>query len=355
MRVVRWLWNDPSTVARAARSALLPAAVVVGAATALRAAAYRRGLLSTRSMPLPSVAVGNLSVGGSGKTPIASWIAGRYVLAGNRPAVLLRGYGRDETLLHRRLVPQAIVLPNSNRVRAARAAVAHGAEVAVLDDAFQRIDLRCDLNIVLVSVESLRSSRWILPAGPWREGWKALARAGAILITRRTAGRHARNDLARHLVRCNPAAILATAALEIACFRGLQSGTVVTRASLRGTRLLAASGIGDPESFVAQLRELGADVSALNWRDHHPYGVRDTRRLTAAADDFDHVVVTEKDAVKLQPLWPARAPEPLVAELRVRWESGLPGLLDALHRITVQKHPPIGPADASCGTHQTSS
>src|SRR5256886_17013745 len=93
----------------------------------LRVAAYRRGLLTTHRLPLPTVAVGNLSVGGTGKTPLAAWIARHYAGRGHRPGILLRGYGADEPLVHRRLVPEGVVVADRDRAAGAPQAPAAGA------------------------------------------------------------------------------------------------------------------------------------------------------------------------------------------------------------------------------------
>src|SRR5437879_11652293 len=120
-------------------------------------------------LPLPTIAVGNLSVGGTGKTPLAAWIAGSCAARGRAPGILLRGYGGDEPLVHRRLVPQAVVVANPDRVAGAAAAQAQGARVLVLDDAYQLLGVRRDLNIVLVRAESVAASPWPLPPGPRRQ------------------------------------------------------------------------------------------------------------------------------------------------------------------------------------------
>ena len=120
----------------------------------------------------PSVAVGNLTVGGSGKTPIAIWIARHYAAQGLRPGILLRGYGGDETLVHRRPCPRRSSSPTPTGWPARSAPWPEGAQVLVLDDAYQRLDVRRDLNIAVVSAETTRAVRWPLPAGPWREGWR---------------------------------------------------------------------------------------------------------------------------------------------------------------------------------------
>jgi tetraacyldisaccharide 4'-kinase len=186
-RVVRWLWTSRRPDARLARLALLPASVLWRGAMAVRESAYRRGWLPVRDLPLPSVAIGNLTVGGSGKTPIAIWAAQYYVSRGLTPGILLRGYGGDEVLVHQHAVPQAHVVADADRLAGADRALARGAQVLVLDDAFQRLDVRRDLNIAVVSAETTRAVRWPLPAGPWREGLGALERADAVVVTRKRA------------------------------------------------------------------------------------------------------------------------------------------------------------------------
>src|SRR3954470_23283541 len=186
-RVVRWLWTSRRPDARLARLALLPASGLWRGAMAIREAAYRHGWVGIRDLPLPSVPVGNLTVGGSGKTPIAIWIARHYVSRGLIPGILLRGYGSDEVLVHQHAVPEAQVIADADRASGAERALARGAQVLVLDDAFQRLDVRRDLNVAVVSAETTRAVRWPLPAGPWREGLGALERADAVVVTRKRA------------------------------------------------------------------------------------------------------------------------------------------------------------------------
>jgi len=132
-RVIWWLWG-PSTAARLTRARAHPLAGAYWTVMKLRAARARGDAVR---LPLPTIAVGNLSVGGTGKTPLAAWIAAYCAARGRTPGILLRGYGGDEPLVHRRLVPQAVVVANPDRVAGAVAARAQGAHVLVLDDAYQ--------------------------------------------------------------------------------------------------------------------------------------------------------------------------------------------------------------------------
>src|SRR2546428_1211543 len=310
----------------------------------LRAAAYQAGLLSTERLPLPAVAVGNLSVGGTGKAPLAAWIARFYAARGHRAGILLRGYGGDEPLVHRRLVPEAVVVADPDRGAGARRAAAEGAQVLVLDDAFQLLRVARDLNVLVVSAESAESADvapWVLPVGPWREGWGALRRADCVVVTRKGVGSDVAEALAVRLAARRPGIAVSVAHLACDRLEGLQSGTSRPAEILRSRRVVAAAGIAGPPSLAAQLRAFGASVQLVAYQDHHPYPPGDIERLAQAAQrgGADYVVITEKDAVKLRGRWPEGAPEPLVATLDVRWErSG--GLLEEALEAVLAMQPP---------------
>ena len=319
-QVLHWLWSG-SLAARVARVPLIPVAGAYWAVMQWRAARSRSNAVR---LPLPTIAVGNLSVGGTGKTPLAAWIAAYCVERGRTPGILLRGYGGDEPLVHRRLVPQAIVVANPDRVAGAVAARAQGAQVFVLDDAYQLLGVGRDLNIAVVSAEGAAASPWPLPAGPWREGRNALGRADLIVVTRKRVSPAAAGALADQLGGARrgegAAAPICMARLAVSHLEGMQSGRRQELAVLAGRRVVAAAGIADPESFAQQLETAGARVQLVAYQDHHAYRRADLERLVRAAAAGDYVVVTEKDAVKLRRQWPGNAAEPLVAVLAVHWE-----------------------------------
>lgn len=341
-RIIRWLWTSNRIDAKAARLALLPASGLWYLAMSLRTLAFSRGWLPARSLPLPSVAVGNLTVGGSGKTPIAVWIAQYYAAKGLTPGVLLRGYGGDETLVHKHSVPAARVVANPDRVAGAELALAGGADVVVLDDAYQRLDVLRDLNILVVSAETTRAVRWPLPAGPWREGFKALDRADAVIVTRKRASVEAAKRLAEEL-QADFSGPIAIVHLGLRLFEGLVSRQRHSAAMLAGKRVVAACAIADPEAFVAQVKATGAAVQVATWKDHHAYREDDVAWLAHASRRADHVVITEKDAVKLRDRWPADAPEPLVAMLDMEWEAGEDLVTQALDALVASLDPPPNP------------
>ena len=333
-RLIRWLWTSRRVDARLVRAGLLPLAGLWRVASGLRNLAFDRGTLAIHDLPLPAVAVGNLTVGGSGKTPIASWIARYYRERGQTPGILLRGYGQDEVLVHEHSVPGAIVVADPDREAGARRAADQGATVLVLDDAFQRRNVRRDLNLLLVAAEVTRAVRWPLPAGPWREPLSAAGRADALIITRKRADPEAAEALRAELAArvSGPTAIVH---LGVRRYEGMVSRKPLEADGLRGKRVVAASAIADPEAFIAQTKATGAQVQPATWRDHHDFQDEDVAWLARAARKVDHLVLTEKDAVKLRDRWPASIPEPLVAVLEVEWEAGqaeIQAALDALVR-----------------------
>lgn len=337
--MVRWLWTSPRLEARLVRLALLPVSAGYGAVMRLRANAYANGWFASHALPLPSIAVGNLTVGGSGKTPIAIWVARHAASKGVRPGILLRGYaGGDEAEVHRRAVPTGVVVVDPDRRAGAEKARAEGAELLVLDDAFQRLDVRRDLNICVVSAETTRAVPWSLPAGPWREGLGALERADAVVVTRKRAPREAAEALAKELAG-RVRGPVAVAHLGLNGLEGLVSGVRQSPDLLRGKRVVAAAAIGDPDSFVGQLKAAGAAVQVATWRDHHQYGPEDLAWLAKASRKSDHLVITEKDAVKLRDRWPAGVPEPLVAQLDLAWEMGGEQIVGALDAVVPPTRP----------------
>ncbi len=331
-RVMRWLWTSRRADARLARLALLPVSGLWRVAMGARRTAYRRGWFPVHDLPLPSVAVGNLTVGGSGKTPIAIWIARHYVARGLRPGILLRGYGGDETLVHQHSVPEAVVVADPDRAAGAERALAHGAEVLVLDDAYQRLDVRRDLN--LAGHERRDDPRGALAAAG-RTVARGLGRArpGRRPDRDPEAGhRGGRPDAGAELAGRIDGPV-AVAHLGLRHARGAGVGTRLPAEQLAGKRVVAASGIADPDAFVAQTKATGAAVQVATWKDHHDYRDEDVAWLAHAARRADHVVITQKDAVKLRDRWPATVPEPLVAVLDLAWEEGGERIAAALDAV----------------------
>lgn len=303
------LWYGRSAGARIGRAALSPLSALFGAAARLRAGAYDRGVARSVASPIPVISIGNVSVGGTGKTPFAAEIARRLLAMGRTPAIVMRGYGADEPLLHEHLTPGVRVVADADRARGIGSATAAGADVAVLDDGFQHRRARRDLDIVLVSVDRWRDGLATLPGGPLREPLSALRRASLIVLTCKAADSTIVANVRSAVERVAPGVPIAVAAFALSELRpAAGDGEPRPIAELEGSSVLAIAGIGDPESFFSQLERAGAVVTRARFADHHAYDTSDAARLSALAVGHKHVVTTGKDAVKLAALWPANAP-----------------------------------------------
>jgi tetraacyldisaccharide 4'-kinase len=302
-------------------------AVVVG-----RAAAHRSRLLEAHRPPVPVVSVGNLSVGGTGKTPVVAWLVRVLREEGHSPAIAMRGHGGDEQLLHARWNPSVPVHVDRDRVRAVRKAARDGADVVVLDDGFQHLRLARDLDIVLLAPEQPFPAP-VLPRGPYREPPGALRRADWIVVTRRVASaRDAERlqSLARELA---PNAHVARARLIPGGWRDLAGRPAEPPCGA----VLAVAGVAGPEAFATLVgQRTGARVELLAFPDHHPYDAADVGRITRRAAGRA-LVVTEKDAVKLIE-HAAALPDARVLALDVELESGEADLRAAIAR-SVATHP----------------
>lgn len=298
--LVERLWEGrPGPLGTVLGALLTPPELAFRGIVATRDVAYRTGLLRSHPAPAPAISVGNLTVGGTGKTPLVRWLVGELVARGRTPGILHGGYSDDEPALHRRWFPGLPVVAGRDRLAAARSAVADGADVLVLDDAFQHRRIRRSLDVVLLAAESWTPHPRLLPRGPYREPLRALDRADVVVVTRRRASAAAAADVARS-VRSRTSAPVAIAWL--APGEWLTAGG--TARGGRPARGLAVAGVGRPEAFFQQVAELGVTLTgALAFRDHHPYHPADADRIRDVAG-AGPVLTTAKDAVKLETLLP---------------------------------------------------
>lgn len=343
--LVRRVWRSPSAGARLARVALLLPAAGYRAGVDLRNAAYDWGLLRASPLPAPSLGVGNIAVGGVGKTPVAALLAAELSRRGVRPGILLRGYaGGDEAEEHRAKSPGAVVVADPDRRRGAARAVAEGAEALVLDDCLQRRDIRCDVMLAVVAAETDGDRMWPLPAGPWREGLGALGRCDAVVVTYKAAGPEAAAAVAHRLAPLTRDGLGMAVGLTIGRLVPLRGGTSLAAEWLHGRPVVALCGIGEPAPFGRQLERLGARVRLEAFGDHHAFTVADVAAVLARAGRDSVVVTTAKDAIRLRPVWPATAPACLVAELDASVTDGeepLARLLDRFGRASPQRTNPV--------------
>jgi tetraacyldisaccharide 4'-kinase len=333
-RLARAIWSGSSGWAALARGALLVPAAGYRLGAAIRNAAYDTGVLSGRALPAPSIGVGNLAVGGTGKTPLVTYLARELERRDCRVGVLLRGYGGDEVAEYREALPSAVIVADADRHRGAARALAEGADVLLLDDCLQRRDVRPDLLLAVVAAETWERVRWPLPAGPWREGIHALGRTDAVIVSRKSAAPAPAADLAATLAPRTRQSLGLVADLRLAHLRALADGAETPPDALRGRRVVALCGIGEPRAFAAQLAALGAlEVALLAHGDHHHYVPADVAEALRVAGSDGVVVTTGKDAVKLRALWPRGAPACQVAGVAVRISGGEDRLLRLLDQL----------------------
>ena len=295
---------------------------------------YDRGILPVEKGSIPAISVGNLTVGGTGKTPVAAWIASRLSAAGKEPAIVLRGYGGDESVVHKTLNPSVRVFVTADRAQGISMAARSGARSVVLDDAFQHRRAARDIDIVLISADDWTASHRLLPAGPYREPFSALRRASLVMITRKTASDEKVREVERAVRRTAPAAMIAVAKLQISELVSWSDPEErFDLGVLDGKSVLAIAGVGNPEAFFAQVEGTGANVTRRRFPDHHAYGPGDIKSLTDAASGYDYVLCTLKDAVKLGPQWPADAVPLWYVSLSVIVESGGAAIDEIISRL----------------------
>ena len=286
-----------------------------------RNALYNCGLLMCRELDARVISVGNITTGGTGKTPLVIWI-GRWLQArGVRTAILSRGYGpkapsaggeSDEMLLFRRYLPKIPHLVGSNRHAIGRRAITElEAECLLLDDGFQHVALGRDLDIVLVDSLLPFGYGHVLPRGLLREPLTALRRAGVVVLTRcDLATKEDLRSLERRIQEiCGFRPVVESVHRPVRFYR---HATEESRPLSwgKGKRVFAFSALGNPAAFPRTLEALGAEVLRHEaFRDHHWYGQDDLAALAHAAVEAgaDAVVTTEKDAVKIH-AFPEDAP-----------------------------------------------
>jgi tetraacyldisaccharide 4'-kinase len=322
--------------ARAARALLVPAEAIYRVVVRARGVLYDRKVFRAEDFSIPVVSIGNLTVGGTGKTPVAAWIASRLSAKGVIPGIVLRGYGGDEIFVHQRLNEGVPVIASADRVRGIREAIAQGVDAVVLDDAFQHRRAARDADVVLVNADAWSGPPRLLPAGPWREPLRAAQRATLVIITRKTADRSKVEDVRRALANAAPHVPVATAHLAPGDLRSTTTGQTLPLHVLQGSDLTAIAAIADPNSFFRQLTELGAVVRPHSFADHHAFTRREASDLAAHATSSDFVVCTLKDAVNLESLWPAEAGSLWYVSQRLRIEDGQEHIDRLLDNVVAQ-------------------
>ncbi len=307
------------------------ASVLYGAATHAWTFAHEAGLIARWRPALPTISVGGVTVGGSGKTPLTVEVARRVAAAGCRPAVVTRGFS-DELALHARLGEGWPVLGDPDRWRVIDGASAV-ADVAVLDDGFQHRRLARDLDVVLLDADFVGRVPWrLLPAGPFREPPAALARADVIVVTRRSASPAEARAVAAWARRSFEGPRVIRCALEPGALRRIDAGAPGRGSTEGPAPAVAIAGIMKPEVFLAALRARGVDAALeIVLPDH---GALPPALLPEIADAAGEggIVTTAKDAARLLPVLPAGR-QVWCLEDRLTWEEGAGELRERIEAV----------------------
>ena len=310
---------------RAATIALAPFSALYSAAVRARSHGYQKQFLKTHRVSVPVISVGNITVGGTGKTPLVKWLAECLAGKGRKVCILSRGYRRDNAksrvvvsdgeqilsdvthagdeamMLAHSLLGKAAVVCDADRVAGAAWAVQHlNRDVLLLDDGFQHRRLERDLDIVTIDATNPFGNGRLLPAGILREPVSSLNRADCIVLTR--VSDQVRPELIERLRRTSSAPVL-TSRTTIKNIRLLNEKGLVEEATVRSQPLAAFCAIGNSTAFFDQLREAHFDIRHEKaFRDHHKYSQTDIDRLieTATSSGAHALITTEKDAVKLR-------------------------------------------------------
>jgi len=339
---------------------------------------YDVGVFAAHKLPRPTIAVGNLTTGGTGKTPLVQWLASQLSDRGLRPAILLRGYRSESTggasdeqlLLADALGDRAIVVANPDRRAGAATALSQFSQFSqlpqpdlfILDDSFQHRRIARDLNILLISATNPFGYGHVLPRGLLREPISGLRRADAIVITRSNlVTSDVLGKIEQAVRRYSPRVPLLFAEHLHTSLRS-SAGEVLPLDELLRRRFMLFTGIADPASLERQLRASYADSFAASrfFPDHHAFSNDDLRALCrAAAEVKAHALLTtEKDWVKIAPLATARDGLPILRlELQLRFRDDADRRLmemveQRLSAVTAATaaSTPAGPANSSGAT-----
>src|SRR5216683_7525592 len=307
-------------------AALTPASALYSSALTIRERWWR---MIARHAGVTTISVGNLTVGGNGKTPFTLFLAVRLRAQGLSVGIVSRGWGRrgsgaqlvsdgtrillgpdvagDEPVMMAKCFDGPVAVARRRIDAITLLARRFPLDAVILDDGFQHLRLKRDLDLVLVSAARGFGNGRVLPAGPMREPLTALRRADAVIVmgpdehcddSLNTVMRHVLHDKP-DLLRDNP--ILRAMIRPRNLVHAEREGWRETPLALAGRRVIAVSGLADASGFHAMLRELGANlVRAIEYPDHHDYGPGDWENIVAAASDAEMAVTTEKDLVKLE-------------------------------------------------------
>jgi tetraacyldisaccharide 4'-kinase len=300
---------------------LLPISWIYGGVIRLRNILFDVGFFQSSAASVPVISVGNITAGGTGKTPFVDMLVKFLVHNSIRPAVVSRGYGRstkglvevsnmkgilisaeeagDEPFMLAKKNPGLVVIVDEKRKRGVDHAIRqYGTEAVILDDGFQHRSVRRNLDVVLIDGEESKSPMHLLPAGYLREPIGGLRRADIVIISK-TGTADGIPDIIR---RATNAEIMTTSFIPVAV-RRVKTGFSISVQSIRGKKAVAFCGISNPQNFNATLIRMGMTVERFfPFDDHHRYSETEIKSISEAAKSVssDYVLTTEKDLARLE-------------------------------------------------------
>ena len=275
-----------------------------GVGLVVRALLYKYKIFETHSVPMKVISVGNITLGGTGKTPFVIELTRIFREEFHKePAVLIRGYGWDESAMLKSKLTDTPILVGEDRTRSAHRAIKlYGSDTAILDDGFQHWELGRDLDIVLVDSRNPFGNGYLFPRGVLRETKSSLKRADIVVLTKVDTGTGNTEPLKAEIRRIKSDIEILEAVHRPKYFYDTKQRKDVDLSRVSGKRVILLSSIGDPEYFEDTVKGLDAIVvEHIAFGDHHNYGESDKSRIMKRCSEraFDLIVTTEKDAVKL--------------------------------------------------------
>lgn len=319
--------------------ALYLLSLIYGAAISVRKMFYKIGVFKSRRVGLKIISVGNITLGGTGKTPFVMMLAGMLESEFKKNVcVLIRGYGWDEQAMLKGRLADIPVLVGEDRARSSMKALKlYGSDTAVLDDGFQHWELERDLDIVLLDSRNPFGNGYLFPRGILREHKDALERADIVVFTKSNKKKADLGAITNEIKGINKKAVFIEAAHVPAGLYENKTKKVLGLEHVKGKRAVLLSSIGDPSYFEDTVKDLGADMAEhVKFPDHHNYERPDMDRILERCSErnFDFVVTTEKDIVKLNRQGLYLDPYTvLVLTVKMDISSGREVLIDRLHRL----------------------
>ena len=310
-------------------SLLTPASIVYSSIAEVRNFLYKAKIIKTYMPDVLTISVGNLTTGGTGKTPITAAIANHLTAKGYKVAILSRGYGSklnskeinvisdgtnifyeaqiggDEPVWLAQNCPKCVVLTSSNRVQIAKYAQKIGCTALILDDGFQHQKLGRNINIAVVDIDKQFGNKAVLPCGPLRESYKNIKRADKIIIVNKNIQKNEEKiqQFSTWLKNLNQNADISICNAKVDKIYEIHSNKIFENSTEQ--KALAFSAIGQPEQFYNLLKQTGINIAqTISFADHHCYCEKDIEKLFEEAKNMNTeiLITTEKDAVKINPL-----------------------------------------------------